>query len=57
MPTKPAPKPDDPEQSKRFVDIARDAETDESAEAFDRAFKKVATAKHITRKSSLQGEP
>ena len=42
MGRKPAPKPDDPAQSKRFVDAAREAEADESEEAADRAFKKIA---------------
>lgn len=34
--------PDDPAQSKRFIDAAREAEADESEEAADQAFKKVA---------------
>jgi hypothetical protein len=38
---KPTPKPDDPAQSKRFVDAARHAGADESEEAADRAFKKI----------------
>jgi hypothetical protein len=41
MPRKPAPKPDDPEQSKRFIETAREIGTDEDPEAFERAFKKV----------------
>lgn len=41
MPRKPAPKPDDPAQSKRFIDAAREIGADENPEAFDRAFKKV----------------
>jgi hypothetical protein len=32
---------DDPEQSKRFIDLAREVEADESTDAVDRAFKKV----------------
>lgn len=35
-------KPDDPEQYKRFLEAAREAEADESKENADRAFKKVA---------------
>jgi len=35
------PKQDNPEQSKRFIDMAREIGVDESPEAFDRAFKKV----------------
>ena len=34
-------KPDDPEQSKRFIDAARKAEADETEEGAERAFKKV----------------
>jgi hypothetical protein len=41
MPRKPAPKPDNPEQFKRFIETAREVEVDESPEAFDRAFKRV----------------
>lgn len=37
----PAPKPDDPEQHRRFVDMAREVEADESPEAMDRAFGKI----------------
>ena len=45
MPRKPAPKPDDPEQSKRFTETARELETDETGKKFERAFKKIAPAK------------
>jgi hypothetical protein len=41
MPRKPKPKPDNPEQFKRFIDMAREVEVDESPDAIDRAFKKV----------------
>lgn len=41
MPRKPAPKPDDPAQHKRFLDMAREVEVDERKGAFDRAFGKV----------------
>jgi hypothetical protein len=37
---KPLPKPDDALQSKRFIDAAREA--DETEEAADQAFKKIA---------------
>jgi hypothetical protein len=37
--------PDDPEQSKRFIEAAREAEADETEEGAERAFKKVASAK------------
>jgi hypothetical protein len=39
------PKPDDPEQSKRFIDAAREADADESEQGADRAFRKVAKPK------------
>jgi len=42
---KPTPKPDDPEQSKRFIAMARELEADTSTEEFDQAFRKVAAAK------------
>jgi hypothetical protein len=35
------PDPDDPEQSKRFIETARNAEADERPEAFDDAFRQV----------------
>lgn len=38
---KPLPQQDDPEQSKRFIDMAREVEADEDPEAFDRAFDQV----------------
>lgn len=41
MPRKQKHPPDDPEQSKRFIDMAKEVEVDESPEAFDRAFQKV----------------
>jgi hypothetical protein len=45
MPQKPDQKPDDPEQSKRFIDAAREAEADETEEGAIRAFKKVVRPK------------
>jgi hypothetical protein len=39
--TKKPEKPDDPEQSKRFLEAAREAEADESEAGADKAFKKV----------------
>jgi hypothetical protein len=45
------PKPesslDDPAQSKRFIDMAREVEVDESPEAFELAFKKVVRSKKV----------
>jgi hypothetical protein len=45
MPRKPQPPPDDPEQSKRFIDTAREIGADESEEGFDRVFKKIVPPK------------
>ena len=45
MPRKPAPKPNDPEEYKRFVETARKLGADESPEAMERAFKKIAPPK------------
>jgi hypothetical protein len=44
MANKPRPEPDDPEQSKRFVDTAKQLEADETGSFFDRAFGVVKTA-------------
>lgn len=41
MPRKPKPRPDDPEQFKRFIDMAREVEADESPDAVDRALERV----------------
>ena len=46
----PKPKPDDPAQSKRFIEAAREAEADETREGADRAFKKVASKQPKERK-------
>jgi hypothetical protein len=46
MPKKQRPSEDDPEQSKRFIDAAREAEADESEAGAERAFKKVVPPKH-----------
>jgi len=54
MPRKPKPKPDDPAESKRFIDMAREIGADESEKgrkAFERTFKKV-----VERKSSPKRE-
>jgi hypothetical protein len=37
--------PDNPEQSKRFINMAREVGVDESPKAFERAFNKVMGAK------------
>ena len=41
MPRKPAPKPDDAEQSKRFIDTAVEVGADADDAALERAFKKI----------------
>jgi hypothetical protein len=43
MPRKPDPKPDDPAQSKRFIDAAKEAGADTDDKALERAFKKIAS--------------
>jgi hypothetical protein len=43
------PRPDDPAQYKRFVELATELGADASPEEFDRAFRKVATAKREPR--------
>lgn len=43
MTRKPTPKPDDPEQSKRFIDTAKEVGADDDADALERAFKKIAS--------------
>lgn len=50
MGRKPNPKPDDPAESQRFVESAREAQADEAdSEAFKYAVKKVALAKREMR--------
>lgn len=38
---KPKPKPDDKEQSKRFIEKAKEVSGDDAGEAFERAVKRV----------------
>jgi hypothetical protein len=53
MPDKPTPPPpDDPAQSKRFIDMAHEVETDESKDALERAFSKVVPSKQNQPKKS-----
>jgi len=49
MPRKPAPKPDDPAQSKRFIETAEEVGADD-AETLERAFKKIAPEKKTASK-------
>jgi hypothetical protein len=51
VPKRPNLKPDDPEQSKRFVETAREIEADESGETFRRAFEKIVPPKNSTPKA------
>ncbi len=57
MPDKPKPPPDDPTQSQRFIDMAREVEADEDPEAFKRAFEKVTFKPRTTRMAGSQDEP
>ena len=51
-------KPDDPEQSKHFINAARDAEADETEKGADHAFKKaVATRRSNTGYGSKNAKP
>ena len=49
MPRKPT-KPDDPEQSKRFIETAEQVEADDK-EALERAFKKIAPVRRSPQKA------
>lgn len=42
MPRKPTPPPDDPEQFKRFIDMAREVGAEYPSPDFERVFRKVA---------------
>ena len=42
MPRKPKPQPDDPAQSKRFLDMAREVDAEKPSPNFERVFRKVA---------------
>jgi hypothetical protein len=60
MPTKkPAPKrqpkQDDPEQSKLFVDMARERECDESGEEFRKALKRIAPQRAAAKPAKVRG--
>ena len=51
MPRTPKPKPDDPAQSKRFIDMARELGTDDRPEEFDRVFAQVVPPKSVPKES------
>ena len=44
-PPKPAQPPDDPEQSKRFIEAAREIGTDESPETFENVFRRITSSR------------
>jgi hypothetical protein len=46
--------PDDPVQSKRFIDMAREREADETEDGAERAFKKVVSKSSNERKDRSQ---
>jgi len=48
---------DNPEQSKRFIETAKEIGTDESAEAFERVFGKVVGAKPGVGRPHQGGKP
>jgi hypothetical protein len=45
MTRKPVPKPDDPAQSKRFIEAAKEVGADTDDKALERAFKKITSSK------------
>jgi hypothetical protein len=56
MPRKPKPPPDDPEQLKRFIDMAREVEAETPSPNFERVFRKVAEQpKRTTPKAGSRG--
>ena len=58
MPRKPKPQPDDPAQSKRFIDMAREVGAEEPSSNFERVFRKVAKQpKHPTPKAGSRDGP
>jgi hypothetical protein len=53
---KPKPKQDDEEQSKKFIDAAKQLEADESGETFDRALS-IITPKTLPDKAATKPPP
>ena len=51
MVSKTTPKPDDPEQYKRFLEAAEKSEADKTEAGADRAFKKVTSQKSAKNKA------
>jgi ribosomal protein L20A (L18A) len=52
MPKKREPKPDNPEQSKRFIETAKEVGADEDEEALERVFTKIASPKRVKQNHS-----
>jgi uncharacterized protein (DUF2236 family) len=52
--SKQRPRPDDPEQSKRFIEAARELECDDSTERFVETVRKVASAPPTPRPSKAK---
>lgn len=57
MPSKQNPEPDDPEQSRRFVETARELAVDETASSFERALKGVKLPTDRRHEHDDQNEP
>ena len=53
MPRKPNPPPDDSQQSRRFIETAREIGADESGEAFEHAFKHLVQTKSKPKMTKL----
>lgn len=54
MPRKPKPKPDDPEEYKRFLETAEAVKASDDPEAFERAFKKIVPPKYPSPQASVR---
>jgi hypothetical protein len=55
MPRKPKPKPDNPEQFKRFTELVREVGAKEPSDNFDRVLKRVSGASRPAQKSPPLG--
>lgn len=51
---KPKPEPDDPQQSERFVEVAKALDADQSGEGFIRALKSIAKPAPMNRRQSTK---
>jgi hypothetical protein len=56
MSRKPKAPRDDPAESKRFIEMAREIEADERPETFDRAFEKVVSKKRSAAARSTKAQ-